>query len=255
MKNYKSDQYSLKVVDEYYRNWIKEKCYNYNQSTEIPEECNYLRGHDNEKAPNRFIEGLKCYKNVWPGERFIGLSMGRIPRTPDIKTCSFLHTVPMYREKAFEEITEVDRSDSCFFREYKSGMSFEAAEELERREVQNKKKSEDEKSASSQSIQSKGERIKTEDRQQEERIEPDNNKKLRGIKKHYIQKKEMDKILKKLIIECKGESNTRIARKAMSEIEKTHGTKSNGDPIYEEKTLAKEVSKLKNTKKRKKTTR
>jgi hypothetical protein len=54
MKNYnpKSDQYSLKVVDEYYRNWIKEKCYNYNQSTEIPEECNYLHGYNSEKAPD-----------------------------------------------------------------------------------------------------------------------------------------------------------------------------------------------------------
>jgi hypothetical protein len=156
MKNYnpKSDQYSLKVVDEYYRNWIKEKCYNYNQSTEIPEECNYLHGYDNEKAPDRYFVGLKCYKNVWPGERFIGLSMERIPRTPDMKTCSFLYTVPMYREKAFEEITEVDRSNSCFFREYKPGMSFEAAEELERREAQNK-----------------GERTKTEDRQQKGEVE------------------------------------------------------------------------------------
>ncbi len=122
-----SNQYSEKVVDEYYRNWIKEKCYNYNQSTKIPEECDYLRDFNGKEMLYWSIVGLKCYKNVWPGERSIELSMGRIPRTPDIKTCSFLHTVPMYREKAFEEITEVDRSDSCFFREYKPGMSFEAA--------------------------------------------------------------------------------------------------------------------------------
>ena len=76
------------------------------------------------------------------------------------------------------------------------------------------------------------------------------NIKLRGRKTHYIQKKERDKILKELITECKGESNTFIAKKAMSEIEKQHGTKSNGKPLYAETTLAKEVSKLKTNKKR-----
>ena len=76
------------------------------------------------------------------------------------------------------------------------------------------------------------------------------NIKLRGRKTHYIQKKERDKILKELITECKGKSNTFIAKKAMSEIEKQHGTKSNGKPLYAETTLAKEVSKLKTNKKR-----
>ncbi|HJO55917.1 MAG TPA: hypothetical protein QF423_04535, partial [Candidatus Scalindua sp.] len=132
--SHKSNQYSEEVVDQYYRNWIREKCYNDNQSTEIPEECNYLRGYNNEKASDLYIVGLKCYKNVWP---VIEYSIERIPRTLDIKTCSFLHTVPKYREKAFEEITEVDRSGSCFFCEYKRGMSFEAGVELERRAAQN----------------------------------------------------------------------------------------------------------------------
>ncbi len=136
MKHYNSNQYSEKVVDEYYRNWIKEKCYNYNESTEIPEECDYSNAYNNEKAPCRTINGLKCYKNVWPEEGYIGISMLRIPITPDIK--NFLLTVPMYREKAFVEIAEVDRSGRCFFHEYKPGMSFEAAEELGKRADQNK---------------------------------------------------------------------------------------------------------------------
>jgi len=128
MKYYNSNQYSEEAVDGYYRNWIKEKCYNYNQSAEVPDECDYSKGYNNEKAPDRYVVGLKCYKNVWP---VIELSMKKIPRTPDIKTCSFLHTVPKYREKAFEEMSAVERKDRCFFYKYVPGMHLETAEKLE----------------------------------------------------------------------------------------------------------------------------
>ncbi len=131
MKYYNSNQYSEEAVDGYYRNWIKEKCYNYNQSAEVPDECDYSKGYNNEKAPDRYVVGLKCYKNVWP---VIELSMKKIPRTPDIKTCSFLHTVPKYREKAFEEMSAVERKDRCFFYKYVPGMHLETAEKLEGKE-------------------------------------------------------------------------------------------------------------------------
>ncbi|MHC4269973.1 MAG: hypothetical protein ACYSTS_16115 [Planctomycetota bacterium] len=132
-----SDQYSLEVVDKYYRNYIKEKCYNYSESTRIPEECDYSRGYNNEKAPVKYITGLKCFKGVWPSEEFIELDLRRIPRTPDIKTCRFLLFVPKYREKAFDEVVAVERND-CFFYEYTSGMRLKTAEKLEERAAQNK---------------------------------------------------------------------------------------------------------------------
>jgi hypothetical protein len=86
---------------------------------------------------------------------------------------------------------------------------------------------------------------KTEKRKGEE-------KKLRGIKKHYIPEKEKSKIIKDIIKTHPKESNTFIARKAMLEIEKDYRKRPDGNPFYTEKTLAKEVSKLRNKKKRKK---
>ncbi len=80
-------------------------------------------------------------------------------------------------------------------------------------------------------------------------------KKLRGIKGHYIVKEERDKLLKEIIKAYPRRSNVFVAGKVMMEIQKKYGTKPNGKPFYTEKTLAKEVSKFKNKKKRRETTR
>ena len=80
-------------------------------------------------------------------------------------------------------------------------------------------------------------------------------RKLEGKKKHYIEPKERENIIKEIIEGYPRGSNVSIARKAMIEIEKKHGAKSNGKPWYTEKTLAKEVSKLKTKKNRRENAR
>jgi len=228
-----SNQYSEEVVDVYYRNWIKEKCYNYNQSTEIPEECDYSRGYNDKEVPYWCIVGLKCYKNVWP---VIELSMERIPRTPDIETCSFLHTVPKYREKAFEEIVAVERKD-CFFYKHKPGMSLEPAEELESRADQNKG-------------HTKPLELETAEQseQQEEKICKKNGKLKRGEKQKYMSEDKLISTLKETYEYCKklekekGEKwpGTRIAKKVQNII------KSRYDVDYKPRYLENLVSKLEN---------
>ena len=155
----KEYHYKDKVVDVYYRNWIKEKLYNSDQPTVRLEKCDIPRyydgnsndyyyyndndchndnDNDKDKEEIRWVfTGLKCYKTVWPVREFSG---GWIPRTPETPS-GFLNAVPKYREKAFEEITEVDRSGDgdCFFYGFKQGMDLETAVELEERENQNKK--------------------------------------------------------------------------------------------------------------------
>ncbi len=163
------------------------------------------------------LDGLGCYKRRW------------------------IEVNEEDKQKRYKVVVETDRGGCKYFFENNWLMSFEMGE----REWK-----------TLAGLEAYAQSIKKVVKRQE--AEPKNSKKkestkLRGKKQHYVAPEKRDKIIKEIIKTHPKESNTFLARKAMIEIGRIYGTKSDGTPLYAESTLAKEVSKLKSKKKKNKT--